>query len=707
MAPAILRPNRNVWRIEPAARAAVLIDGAAFFRAVRQAFLNARHSIFVLGWDIDSRTRLVGETNQADDGFPPTLAEFLTELVRRRPELRVNLLLWDYSVLYATERELFPRLSLQWRTPEQISLCLDNIVPFGCSQHQKIIVVDNALAFSGGLDLTIRRWDTPDHSATNRDRVDPAGEPFRPFHDVQMLVDGAAARSLAEIACERWARAAACKKPAAEPQGDPWPQSVTPDFTDVDIGIARTQPEYNGFGAVREAEALFIDSIDAAQHSIYIENQFVTSAPLARHLAKRLRARKKLEVLIVAPHRHESWVESKTMRNGRIRFWRTVKKAGGERVRLMYPAVDDGSRDGTETMIHSKVMVVDDRFLRIGSANMNNRSMGADSECDLAIEAKTRAERRTIVEMRNRLLGEHCGVSDAEVARALKRKRGSLVAVADTLAANGHTLRPIDDGELDDGELAGTIEEVADPKEPIRLSGLWRALLQRSRAAAGGAAFKIALAALLIGALTLAWYVTPLAEWAEPGAVRALLEGAGRQPWAAALVVGAFVAGGLVAFPVIILIAATAAAFGPWYGFLYATLGVLASALATYAIGAQFGQGALRSVLGPRLDRIRAKIARQGVLAIAAIRVVPVAPFTFVNLAAGASAIKLVDYLAGTLLGMLPGLIVMSALGPRIVAVISDPSAAEITILALGVLGWIAAMFGVQALVSRLWSRAA
>ena len=147
----------------------------------------------------------------------------------------------------------------------QISLCLDNIVPFGCSQHQKIIVVDNAVAFSGGLDLTIRRWDTTDHAPDNPDRVDPSGEPFKPFHDVQMMVDGDAARALAEIACERWSRAAACERPAARPSGDPWPDSVTPDFTDVDIGIARTQPCYDDQKEVREAEALFLDSIAAAQ----------------------------------------------------------------------------------------------------------------------------------------------------------------------------------------------------------------------------------------------------------------------------------------------------------------------------------------------------------------------------------------------------------------------------------------------------------
>lgn len=704
MAPAILRPNHNVWRIERADRAAALIDGAAFFHAVRQAFLNARHSIFVLGWDIDSRTRLVGETNQPEDGLPATLAEFLTELVRRRPKLRINLLLWDYSLLYANERELSPRLSLQWRTPDQISLCLDNIVPFGCSQHQKIIVVDNALAFSGGLDLTIRRWDTTDHAAYNPDRVDPSGHAFKPFHDVQIMVDGDAAGALAEIACDRWATAATCERPDARPKSDPWPAMVAPDFTTVDIGIARTLPPYGDQQEVREAEALFLHSIEAAQHTIYIENQFVTSPVIAQALAMRLRQRKKLEVLIVAPHRHESWVESKTMRNGRIRFWRTLQSAGGSRVRLMYPSVD-GDNESIPTMIHSKVMVIDDRFLRIGSANMNNRSMGADSECDLAIEATSRTERHAIVEIRNRLIGEHCGVAAAEVARALKQHRNSLIAVADGLSANGHRLKPIDDGEPDDGEFVSAIEEVADPEGPIRLSGVWRSLLRHGHAAAKSAILKVVLGVLLIGALTMAWHVTPLADWADRDAVRHWLEAVLQPPWAAAFVVGVFLAGGLVAFPVVILIAATAAAFGPWLGFVYATLGVLASALLTYGLGAWLGQRPLRRLFGARLDRVRARIDRQGVLAVAAIRVVPLAPFTFVNLAAGACAIKLVDYVAGTLLGMLPGLIALSALGPRIVSIVSDPSLAEAGLLALAILGWIAAAFGVQALVSRLWSR--
>ena len=96
---------------------------------------------------------------------------------------------------------------------------------------------------------------------------------------------------------------------------------------------------------------------------------------------------------------------------------------------------------------------------------------------------------------------------------------------------------------------------------------------------------------------------------------------------------------------------------------------------------------------------------RRGVFAIAAIRLVPIAPFTIINLAAGASAIRLSDYLAGTLLGMLPGLVALSALGHQMVRIVSNPTAGEAGLLALAVAGWIAVTFVVQALIGKFQGR--
>jgi phospholipase D1/2 len=698
----ILTRGRNVWRIERADRMAVLIDAAAYFRAVREALLKAQRRVFIVGWDLHSQTRLVGEAGSAGDGYPETLKELLTALVHERPKLVVHLLEWDYSVLYANERELFPQVALGWNTPERVRFALDDAVPFGSSQHQKLIIVDDAVAFSGGLDVTIRRWDTSAHTVDNPLRVDPAGKSYRPFHDVQAMVDGPAARTLGGIARARWRCVTGERIRVVRGPADPWPESVTPDFRAVDVGISRTQPRYDGQEQVREVEQLFLDSIDTAERAIYIENQFLTCTKVAERLAKRMRARPELETLIVAPQTHASWLEARTMRNGRIRFMRVMEDAGvADRVRLVYPEVTDG-KEVTDTMIHSKVMVVDDTFLRIGSANLNNRSMGTDSECDLAIEARNDGDRLRIASVRHRLLGDHCGVGEQEAAAAVART-GSLLGAASELCRNGHCLRPVSDGEPDPPELSVYIESVADPEQPIGSDAFLETVVGNGHREKRPV-IRVALAAIVIVTLALAWHYTPLARWAEPEAVRAALAAFTQSTWAPMLVVGTFIAAGFVAFPVTILIAATAAAFGPWPGLAYAGIGVLISAVATYAVGARLGKEALRNMLGPRLNRVRRRIAQQGIIAVAAIRLVPIAPFTVVNLVAGASAIRPFDYVVGTTLGMLPGLVVLSLLGHQIVRILTHPTPAAVALLLAAVATWIAVSIGLQMLVSKLWS---
>src|SRR5215210_570446 len=699
----ILKAAKNVWRIERANRAAMLVDAAALFRAVREALLQAQHSIFIVGWDLHSQTRLVGENCRAEDGLPETLVDFLRALVERRPELVVHILLWDYSMLYALERELFPSLAFNWSTPNQIRLCLDKTAPFGSSQHQKVVVVDDCLAFSGGLDLTIRRWDTPDHAIDNPDRADPTGKPYGPFHDIQAVVDGAAARALADLARERWSRADCADPWPVRPGVDVWPASVDPDFHGVDIAIARTEPRSAHGDEIREVERLFLDSIDAAERMIYIENQYLTSARVAHHLAARMRRKRRLEVVMVAPKQHGSWLEAHTMQQGRIQFMRTLREAGvTDRVRLVYPEVADGEHVA-DVMVHSKVMVIDNRLLRIGSAYINNRSMGADSECDLAIEAKTPEQRRTVENMRNRLLAEHCGCTVQEAAAALQRF--GLVRAIEHLSCNNHRLRPIDDGEPDEEGIAIYMRELGDPPRPLRWRRFRAALRKGFQHGHAWRVVAVLALALVILSLTLAWHYTSLSSLADPAYVREVLARFSASPWGPALAVGIFVAGGLVAFPLVILIAGTAATFGPWLGFGVATTGALASAFVTYVIGSRISAEAMRVLLGPRLERLREKFVRRGVLAVAAVRLVPVAPFTFVNLAAGAVQIKPLDYMLGTLLGLAPGLLVMSALGHQVFRVLTEPTLFEVTVLLTAVAAWIAVSFGVQALVSRLWGQ--
>jgi uncharacterized membrane protein YdjX (TVP38/TMEM64 family) len=285
---------------------------------------------------------------------------------------------------------------------------------------------------------------------------------------------------------------------------------------------------------------------------------------------------------------------------------------------------------------------------------------------------------------------------------ALVAERGSLIAAVDGLSSKGHRLCALERVE-EAGEVSAVLESVVDPKRPL---GFWR-LCRRIRDKAPtitGAAAAITAVLLFMLALTVVWRLTPLSDFVTLDRVKALLAWAAESNWAPALILTAYVIAGVVAFPVTILIVATAATFGPWLGFLYATMGVLASATVMYGVGAWLGRDLMQTILGKRWNRIRGEMDNRGVFAVAAIRLVPVAPFTLVNLMAGACSIAVVDYVAGTLIGMLPGLIVVSLMGREITALLTDMSFANAVQLALLVLAWVAIAWTAQRLIGR-WRR--
>jgi phospholipase D1/2 len=702
----ILRPGDNVWKIERAARAAPLIDGAEFFRAVRQSLLKAQKSVFMLGWDFHSRMRLVGESGEAQDGYPAELAPFLSAIIEERPDLNIYLLLWDFAVLYAGEREWLPKWRLDWATPDRLHFRLDRAVPTGASQHQKLVVVDDSIAFSGGLDLTIRRWDTSEHLLRNRRRTDPSGDTYAPFHDVQAVVDGDAAHAIGEIARSRWELVTGEKIVAADIVNDAWPESVRPAFTGIDVGIARTRPAYGEQEEVREVERLFMDSIEAAERHIYIENQFLTSIAFAERLCAVLKRKPKIEAVFVGPHGAESWIEIHTMRYGRIRFAQAFCEEGvNDRIRIFCPAIPDG-KECVYPMVHSKVMVIDDRLLRIGSANLNNRSMGTDTECDLVIEADRAETRGQIAAIRNRLIAEHvrCPVEQVE---KLIAETGSLIAAIEQCRTDGPGLRPIDDGPADPTEYEEYLGALADPERPISYESILSMFGVRDRRRFQLTLTVAGLTLAVVVVLGLLWYLTPLSNLTDPQLIRARLADWGSGIWAPAIVIATFLTAGAVMFPINILVAGTAAAFGPWLGFIYALAGCLASALLTYAIGRWLGSNFLRDLLGKRLNRVRERVVKQGIVSVAAIRLVPVAPFTVVNLAAGASEIKFADYLIGTVLGLAPGLVIMAFLGHQVSDVFSNPTVANVLLLLGTAAVWIGVAIAAQMIVSRKWRKPA
>jgi uncharacterized membrane protein YdjX (TVP38/TMEM64 family) len=476
---------------------------------------------------------------------------------------------------------------------------------------------------------------------------------------------------------------------------------VKPDFTDVDIGIARTFSAFGEAPAVREVEELYLRAIAGARRHIYIENQYLTSDSVAAALCQRMTEQPELEIVVVAPRDPKGWLEARSMWFGRARFRRCLIEAGViDRVRLVSPFVVDGE-ERVPVMVHAKTMIVDDRLLRVGSSNLNNRSMGLDSECDLAIEAKNAAERRIIAGLRDRLLGEHLGVAPARVAEALRR-HGSLLAVVDELGSDHRGLAPVEDEDGYDDEVARTIHPIADPERPIEAAefaqGMFGASPSRGRLSP---ALKLLTGVGVVIALMLAWQVTPLAELADPTVLAPQLDSIASEAWAPAAVIAAFVLGGLVVFPLMVLIALTAVTFGPFEGLAYAAIGSLLSAAVTHQIGRFGGRRWLAGLMGPRIERVRRRLAKQGILSIMILRMVPVAPFTLVNLLAGASDIRFRDYLIGTALGLAPGIVMMTALGDRLRRVWEDPTWTQGGILLGVIVAWLGIIIAIQRAVSR------
>lgn len=696
----ILEPGRNCWRIESARRTAFLVDGKDYFRAVRDAMARAKRSIFILGWEIDSRLRLVREGQT--DGVPEILNELLQLVVRRRRDLHVYVLLWDFAMLYATDREWIPIYRLGGRSHRRIHVCLDSSHPVGASHHEKVVVVDDAVAFVGGIDLSRNRWDTSEHRADDPRRINIAGDRYVPFHDVQVLMDGEAAAAMGEMARQRWSRATRTPEPVAmrRSDGDPWPPGVKADSENVDVGIARTMPSYDEQQEVREIERLYLDAVKAARHVIYIENQYFTCHSIGEAIAGRLQEPDGPEIVIICPLRTDGWLSQYTMDVLRGRLLKRLRAADRHKRLRVYHPVMPGLGDGC-IKLHSKLMVVDDRLVRVGSANLSNRSMGLDTECEVAIESGGNVRMsRTIERFRNRLIAEHLGVDAAAVTAAI-RQEGSLGGAVESLRGSPRTLEVLE-GKVDpDVDALVPDAAVADPEKPIDPEALAEYFVPDEPAeGAGRPALLGASILILLLAVAGAWRFTPLGELLD---IQSLLDGMAafrHESFAPLAVILGYIVAGFVLLPVTVLIVVTVLVFGPLAGFALSITGAFMSALSTYGLGRALGRNLVRRFAGTRLNQLSRWLGRRGFLAIIAVRVLPLAPFTVVNMVAGASHIRLRDFSLGTLLGMAPGMLAIAFFTDRLEATIRRPTTEEFILLAV-LVGIIAA----GAVLFRRWIR--
>ncbi|MBK5938006.1 VTT domain-containing protein [Halochromatium roseum] len=499
--------GRNCWRVETARRVGLCVDGECYFGMLRQSLIAARRFIAITAWDLHSQLELVRPDPQ--DGWPTAFGDLLLRLLEVRPELEIFILLWDYAPIYALEREPLFFGEVPWhkdadKRHPRLHFILDDVHPLMASQHQKLVLIDGALAWCGGFDISKWRWDTEAHRADEPRRRDPSGDPYPPFHDLQLLVDGDAASALLQLFAERWERAGgevpqvlhsgtkaatanvgaadveasnggtggdgcACDDGGTGDDGaadDAWPAELEPFLHEQAVGIARTLPLFDGRAEVRESEQLYLDMIAAARDLIYIENQYLTSRSVAEALERCLAQPEGPLILIILPRETGHWLEQHTMDLIRARILERLRAADRHgRLHCYYPDLP-GLGDKC-LMVHAKLMIIDDRVLRIGSSNLSNRSMGLDSECDLCLIGDTEAARTEIQRLRRRLLAmflsldpETLAAVEAECRRSVTNGKGSAA-----MGLAGALAQLVDGGEAGVNAAAAAEEQAEEQAE--------------------------------------------------------------------------------------------------------------------------------------------------------------------------------------------------------------------------------------------------
>jgi phospholipase D1/2 len=185
---------------------------------------------------------------------------------------------------------------------------------------------------------------------------------------------------------------------------------------------------------------------------------------------------------------------------------------------------------------------------------------------------------------------------------------------------------------------------------------------------------------LLLLALPAIWSWTPLNHWINLATIIGWQESVKNHPAAFYLVVGAYLLGSLVLFPVTILNVATVFTFGPILGNIYALAGWLASAAMGYGIGRSTSRKMVQKLARDRLIR---PVGRHGFLTVLTLRVFPVAPFTVVNVLVGAWRIRFWDFFMASIVGRIPGIILLTLAGVQVESLLRQPGLIGVVLLGL------------------------
>jgi phospholipase D1/2 len=402
---------KEIWEAGPYyERVSTLLEGAQ------------RYAIFT-GWQIDSRLPMSGGPHGRE-----TLKEKVLRLCAEKPDLRIYFLMWDHSYFYVAEREFWQGRIWDLEHP-RIHFIFDNRHPFGGAHHEKIILFDGTRALCGGIDLCDDRWDSPEHlyydvrRSFTRDR-----DSYGPYHDLAVEISGPVCQVLQANISRRWR----ALSDVPFPELPPIEQGAQTRERSPAVYVSRTQSDVDASRKmVREIEFLFRDLIGSAERRILLEGQYfwsreITDLLIAKMQEKALeRARApelppfELVIILAELGRSESFTRMMAGYEGSLlrRLYLAARSTGtrltmGTPYAHAYPGQPEGATapPPLPIYVHSKLVLIDDRYLCVGSANFAARALRIDTEINLTFEARTPDERSRLRALHTRIL-EHWGAS--------------------------------------------------------------------------------------------------------------------------------------------------------------------------------------------------------------------------------------------------------------------------------------------------------
>lgn len=429
------------------------VDCADYFAAVAQALEGAKKEIFITGWFLTPELYLTRNPHNH------RLDHILSK--KAKDGVKVYIILWDETKIAMFKGSRRAKELLEGMHAGVKVIRHPPFTPIYWSHHQKMVVVDQDIAFVGGVDLCFGRYDTSDHELVDttgdiwpgkdyynptmipmgditrpeEDGLDRQKVPRMPWHDIMISLDGEAARDVAMNFILRWNH-----HRAGEWDEDAYPMiafargrdsvpRVPPATATCTCQVLRSISEWSGSSTVESTiHSAYLEAIEDAEHYIYIENQNFVSAQagigvknqvgveLLRRIRRAIRKKETFRVYIMLPIQPDGVFEEEATMRG-LMHWQylTISRGGTsiiEQIQRDFPEVDPfeyisfyslrthgklGGVSVTEQVyVHSKMMIVDDRVVIIGSNNINDRSLLGDRDSELAIIVRDDTEKVNI-----------------------------------------------------------------------------------------------------------------------------------------------------------------------------------------------------------------------------------------------------------------------------------------------------------------------